>query len=247
MPKKTLLEITQSVLSSMNSDNVNSINDLEEALQIAEKAREVYEDLMSIEDWEHLRTLTQLEALADSTKPNYLRIPDDVSALKVIRYDVRENLTDSKKYKEIIYRTPEEFLDLVLSRDNTSTTTLEVVDPSGVTLFIRDDIPPSYWTSFDGEYILFDSYDSDIETTLQQSKNLCEAVKEPTFSVTDNFIPDMPSSMFPAYIQEVTRVCSLYFREQPSPNDERRAFRSLANMKNKAGRTQNKRVKHGRS
>ena len=53
MSKKTLLEITQSVLSSMNSDNVNSISDIEESLQVAEKAREVYEDLMALEDWEH--------------------------------------------------------------------------------------------------------------------------------------------------------------------------------------------------
>jgi hypothetical protein len=85
-----------------------------------------------------------------------------------------------------------------------------------------------------------------MDSTIQQSKNLCQSVKELAFSLSDNFIPDMPSNMFPAYIQEVTRVCSLYFREQPSQNDERRAFRSLANMKHKGGRTNKQRIRNGR-
>ena len=231
----------------MNSDSVNSISDLDESYQVAEKAQEVYEDLMELEDWEHLRTMTQLDSLSDSSKPNYLKIPEGVSEIKTIRYDIRSELTDAVKYTEITQLYPDDFLAKVLSRNSNDDNTLSITDPSGVPLLIKDNKAPQYWTTFDGEYIVFDSYDSDIDTTLQQSKNLTQCVKEVSFSLTDSFIPDMPSKMFPAYIQEVTRVCSLYFREQPSQNDERRAFRSLANMKNKASKTLNKRHKYGRS
>ena len=233
-------------MASMGSDNVNSISDLEESLDIAEKIREVYEDLMSLEDWEHLRTLAQLESLSDSEKPNYLRVPDGVAELKSIRYDTRASVSDSKKFTEIEQCLPEDFIELTMGRDSSATSTSEITDPSGVILFIKNNIAPSFWTSFDGEYIVFDSYDSSIDSTLQQSKNMCQCVKETVFTLEDNFIPDMPSKMFPAFIQEATRVCSLYFKEQPSANDERRAFRSLANMKNKSSRSSHKKIKYGR-
>ena len=248
MAKKTLLEITQSVLSSMNSDSVNSISDLEEALQVAEKAKEVYEDLMALEDWEHLRCLISLESLADSTRPNYLKIPENVSEILEVRYDTRTEVTDRQRFEEITYKHPDEFIELCFSRDDREDNIISVITPVGeVTLFIRDDIAPTYWTTFDGEYVVFDSYDSSMEATLQQSKNFTRGIKEPTFTLEDSFIPDLPSKMFPAYVQEVTRVCSMYFREQPSVNDERRAFRSLANIKNTGSKTKTRKIRYGRN
>ena len=246
MAKKTLLQITQSILSSMNSDSVNSINDLEESLQVAEKVQEVYEDLMTLKDWEHLQTMIQLESLSDNEKPNYLRLPDGVSEIKDVRYDVRKDIADRKKFIEIQQVNPDDFLEHVLAYNNLDDNVIEVVDPSGITLFCKNNHAPMYWTSFDDEHIVFDSYDSEIDTTLQQSKNLARAVKETVFTLSDDFIPDLPSKMFPTFVQECTRVCSLYFREQPSPNDERRAFRSFATQQNKSKRIQKMRIRNGR-
>lgn len=247
MAKKTLLEVTQSVLSSMNSDSVNSIGDMEESLQVAEKAKEVYEDLMALEEWKHLRCLVQLESLADSEKPNFLRIPTNVSEILDIRYDKREKTSDGAKFNKVHYKEPDDFITLLVSHnetdDNVDLVTLPV---SGIQVHIKNNLNPSWWTSFDDQFIVFDAYNKEVDSTLQQSKNLTRCVKEPEFRLEDNFIPDMPSKMFPAYLQEVTRVCSLYFKEQPSPNDERRAFRSLATMKNKSGKVQNRKIRYGR-
>lgn len=247
MAKKSLLEIVQSVLSSMNSDNVNSISDLEESMQVAEKAREVYEDLMTLEDWEHLRCLISLESLADSERPNYLKIPEDVFKILEIRYDRRKFGVTKKKLEEIEYLTPDEFIEHCIQRNSDDANVIQVATPIGnISLSIRNDVAPTYWTTFDEEYVVFDSYDSEIDTTLQQSKNFTRGLRESPFYLQDDFIPDLPTQMFPAYIQEVTRVCSLYFREQPSPNDERRAFRSIANQKNKSRKTKKRRVRYGR-
>ena len=247
MAKKNLLQITQSVLSSMNSDSVNSINDLEESIQIAEKAQEVYEDLMVLEDWEHLRTLLQLESLSDSERPNYLKIPELVSEILDIQYDKRKLNTDRKKFEPVMYKSPEDFMNLIISRDDTEDNITTVTDiNSSVALFIRNDHAPTYWTSFDEEHIVFDSYDSSIDSVVQQSKNFTRGTKEVLFTLSDNYIPDLPSKMFPAYLQEVTRICSVYFREQPSANDERRAFRSMARQKNSGTRTQKRKVSYGR-
>lgn len=245
MAKKNLLQIVQSVMSSMNSDSVNSIADLEESMQIAEKAQEVYEDLMALEDWEHLRTTFQLEAVADSERPNYLKLPQGVATLGEIWYDKRKAVSDAKNYELVEYLDPDSFLRLVLSRKSTESSIKTVNDFGGAELFIKNNLAPTYWTSFDGEYLVFDSWDSGIDSTLQQSKNTARGTKETVFTLSDEFIPDLPSKMFPAYIQEVTRVCSLYFREQPSPNDERRSFRSLANQKNRQ-RANHKKVRYGR-
>src|SRR5690349_4041219 len=46
MAKYTVLQLTQSILSSMNSEEVNSINDTPEALQVANCIKTAYEDIV---------------------------------------------------------------------------------------------------------------------------------------------------------------------------------------------------------
>ena len=47
MAKMTLLEITQDIMSDMDSDNVNSINDSVEALQVAQVVKTTYYNIIS--------------------------------------------------------------------------------------------------------------------------------------------------------------------------------------------------------
>ena len=50
MAQRTLLRLVQDILSSLDSDEVNSISDTPESLQVANIVRTTYEDLVSLLD-----------------------------------------------------------------------------------------------------------------------------------------------------------------------------------------------------
>mgnify|MGYP000149502562 CR=1 FL=1 len=56
---------------------------------------------------------------------------------------------------------------------------------------------PSFYTSFDDEHIVMDSYKSSVETTLQNSKTQAYGVVYPTFTISDTFTPDLDDTLFP--------------------------------------------------
>lgn len=192
----TLLDIVQDILNDLESDPVNSINDTVEAQSIAQTVKTTFYNIVENKDYPHQYELFQLEALSDTTRPNYMRIPPSIQNVKWIKYNVRK-LTDTKDiYTTIKYKTPEEFLDIVNPRDSSATTTLVVTDFSGVKLNIVNNKAPTYFTSFDDNYVVFDSYDSAVDTTLQASKTSSQGKKQIVFTISDTFVPDIPSQMF---------------------------------------------------
>ena len=62
MAKLTVLAMVQDILSDMNSDEVNSINDTIEAQQVAQIINTTYFEIISSRDWPHLETLFQFNA-----------------------------------------------------------------------------------------------------------------------------------------------------------------------------------------
>jgi hypothetical protein len=56
--------------------------------------------------------------------------------------------------------------------------------------------PPTYFMTFDDQQILFDSYDSLVDTTLQKSKTLCYGSKYTEFVMQDSFVPDLDPTQF---------------------------------------------------
>lgn len=76
--KKTLLEMTQTILSSLDSDEVNSTSDTTESLQVARLIQTVYESLVDIANLPEVKTLFELSASADPDLPVVMYRPDNV-------------------------------------------------------------------------------------------------------------------------------------------------------------------------
>ena len=140
-------------------------------------------------------------------------------------YDITESTDTDTYYKKIIYLDPVKFIDYTNTRKSSDADVISVSIDSGPTLLINDDLEPTYWTTFDNEYVVFDSYDADEDTTLQQSKTQVLYHKTPTWTESDSFTPDLDEKLFPTYLAEVKRRCFLYFRQTPSAVDERSARR----------------------
>lgn len=226
MSKMTLLELTQSCLSAMNSDDVNSISDTEEAVQVASIIEDTHNELMTRDDWNHLKLPIPLLSLADSNYPTTLQLPEAVINISMVRYNCKSSVNDADCFRKLTYKDPNDFLDMVLARSSTAShVASKTVKGSTTPLYVTTNHPPSFWTSFDEEYITFDSYDSVLESTLQGEKSIVYAAQLPSFTMVDTFIPNMPAKMFPQFLAECKKACFFYLKEQMSPVDEKRALR----------------------
>lgn len=234
MAKLSLLDMTQNILSALDSDPVNSIDDTVESVQVAEVIRECYYDLMSQREWPFLRKLTTLDGLGDTTNPTHMGISDTHNKVYWIKYNK----------KEVTYMSPDLFHNMIALRVPQT----GVINNDGYVI----NADPTYWTSYDDQTIVFDGYNSAVDTTLQSSKSAVYVLTQAPWTHTDNYIPDIPEKVFPTLLAEAKATCFLNLKQQQNPREERRAQRGRVVMlnsvwKNNAGEAKyNGKVDYGR-
>lgn len=248
MATMTLLEIVQSVLSSMNSDEVNDINDTIESTQVTLIAKEAFLDLSSQSEWPHLMKDGELLGLGDSTRPNYMQLPASVYRLKEIKYETTLTGDADRSFRKIKYVEPSDFIRTIDANKSGNSNVDTVTTSNSTVMFIRNDLMPTKWTTFDNDLIIFDSYDSDEDTTLQASKTKCLFYELPTWTNSNTAVPDIDERFFPAFLSEVKRRCHQYLRQQVSPVDEEMVRRGKSMLRQQARRVNldDNRAKYGR-
>ena len=239
--KKTLLELVQSILSDMDSEPVNSISDSIEAEQIASVIEDTYFNFISARDIPEHRQLIKITSLSDSTKPTHFKYVG--KEIYWLRYKIDE--ATGTNYREVKFIEPGDFV----TRNVDTSNTLIVPDvQAGTDLIIRNDRMPSFYTSFDDEHIVMDSYKSSVETTLQNSKTQAYGVVYPTFTISDTFTPDLDDTLFPYLLAESKSVAFSLFKSGSDPKVEQAARRLKSYVQNDMFRTkkENVRNKYGR-
>lgn len=219
----SLLDIVQTILSSLNSDDVNSIGDTIESMQVATIVRTTYYSIIDGKDWPHLYKLYQLEASNTILKPTHMKLPEnviDVATIKFIKYNKKKLLDTTNRYEEIKWLPPYEFLALIDSRRTDNSNIQVVIDDSDIPLNILNNVPPNYYTCFDNEHIIFDSFDKGIDDTLQESKTQVYGRAQPVWQMEDSFVPDLPVNAFSYLLAESTSVASLALKEAPDQKSE---------------------------
>ena len=203
----TLLEMVQDILSDMDSDEVNSISDTVESLQVAQIIKSTYYNIIDGRDYPFLHELFQLDGNGTVARPTHMKLPDTIIDLDWIKYNKKKSTETRNRYEKVQYKTPENFLDLINTRDSSVSTVQVVTDPTGVQLNILNNKAPEYFTSFDDETLVFDSFDSSVDSTLQNSKLQCYGKRSVVFNITDDFIPDLPVQMFSYLHNEAKSTC----------------------------------------
>lgn len=225
MAKLTLLDIVNDVLSDMTSDPVNSISDTFESQQVAKLVRSTYYDLYNERVWPTTGKLFKLTASADSTKPTHMRMEENVSSIEWVKYNCRKFGDNRENYLTIQYMRPEDFIEYVMARDTSDSRVTVFMDYNGTPLFIKNDESPTYFTTFDDKHLVFDSWDSKVSDTLVSSKTQVFGYTEPTFTLEDSFVPDLPAKAFSLLVNEVKSRASLKLKEVFSQKDEQSAVR----------------------
>ena len=223
--KMTLLDMVQDILSEMDSDEVNSISDTIESEQVAQIIRTTYSEMMSNRNWPHLKKLLQLPSSTTVARPTHQKLGVDVKELTLVKYDVRQGNDTKRLYKDVKYLTPEDFLYKTNNRDSDESTSQLVVDPTGVEIILKTNKAPEYFTSFDEEELIFDSYDNTSSTTLVTARFQCQGYVMPTWVHKDTAIPDLPSEAFSALLEEAKSVCFHTLKQANNDKAEQKARR----------------------
>lgn len=231
--KMSLLDITQNILSALDSDPVSDIDETVESQQVVEIIKESYYELMSSRQWPHLRLLTTLTGLGDTSNPTKMKIPDTMNKTYWVKYNGYE----------VTYLTPEDFHDMIALRIPGPT-----VDSNG--FGINKD--PSYYTSYDDVYLVFDSRDSSTDNTLQQSKSKVYGLTQASWTLSNVFTPDIPEKFFPVLLAEAKAQAFVNLKQQSNVREERKAQRGRVIIRNEAWKNKlgepvyNSRVNYGR-
>lgn len=234
--KMNLLEMVQDILNDMNSDEVNSISDTTESEQVAQILRTTFYELMSNKRWDHLETLTRLENVSDLDRPNYLKIPDNIEDITLLKYNKRKSTDTRDRYEDVHFLHPDEFLDRVNANNSSASNVSSITDDSGVIFYVRNNLAPTFWTTFDNVHVVFDSYDSGVDTTVQSSKVQAKGLKDPEWVHDDCFIPDIPGKVFPGFLAEAKSTAFEVIKQAFSNKSEQKAFRQRTYMSQNSGK-----------
>jgi len=230
--KLTVLQMTQNILSALDSDEVNSIGDTSESLQVATILQTTFFNMVSRAGLPDQMQLFQLTPSNDGTKPVLMFKPANVDKIDWLKY-LDTNPNDSQQvdqfgsfshdlnldivqgsivppvaspvYKYVTLLPVQQFLDMVndFNLNDSDVSSFNFVEgANNFNFYYRNDRQPQYATVIENFYFIFDSFDNTQDTTLQGSKTLCSGQTIPVFTMQDNFIPDLDDYQFPLLLSE---------------------------------------------
>ena len=226
MAKRTILKLVQDIGKAIGSDEIDSLDETIESVEIADILEQVFNEVISRKRWEFLKDRPrQLDARAGgSTQLNTLVIPSDVTRVNCLQYRNTENTR--VEFTKIQYLQPCEFYEQVQPRNPADDNITAIAGTDGVLLNIITDAPPTFWTSFDEEIITFDAYDAAKGTGNLVADSVIIADIVPAVDFTDpTAVLPLPQRMETLIYNEAISTCAIRLRQTVDPKAERIARR----------------------
>lgn len=334
----TLLDLTQNILSSLSSDEVNSISDTTESLQVATIVKNKYFDIISRVDLPEHDQFIQLDPSLDSSIPVEMFVPDGVAALKWLKYfnsNANDNVTSGSHdintdivstinwsttsttsntiafghvtftvassslpvvvgqnvqaangvnsmtgsvvsyvgstlvlnitsiigagtfatwviqtvtanpvpgYQYVTILPIKQFVDMVnaFNPEDGNVSSFEFADtvngfPGNYVFYYKTDRQPNYCCILSNYNVIFDSYDSTQDSTLQASKTMAWGKIIPVFLMEDSFIPNLDDEQFTLLLNEAKALAYFEMKQSVHPKAEQEIKRGWSSVqKNKA-------------
>ena len=203
-----LQEMTERVAEFVNADKVDSIHDSDESYKIATIIKETFEEMILSKEIQTALELFHLQSSSNASAKTCLVLPDEALTIDIVKYTHKDGKIYSPEYME-----PMEFIDWTLGMDTTNEAVETVTDKeTGAVYNIRTDKDPSFYTIISGKYLIFDSYNSDFENTLQGRHCLCYGHTLPAFEMKDEFVPDLQEQQFPILLSRAKTAADMELR-----------------------------------
>lgn len=236
----TLLRMTQLILSSMDSDEINSIDDTTEAQQVVDQIETTYYDLADTLDFPDQWDFFELEPSSDPTRPTLMSLPQNVAKLEWLKYDVQEDGSTVRNMRTMIPQEREYFFDRMNSLDTDKTDIYNYQLQVGAGTFdIRghNDRFPTYYTTNNDRTLIFDDYDADINQTLVGNKTMAYGMIYPEFIRDDDFVPDLQPRQFALLFNEAKSSCFIDLKQVQNAKSEQRARKGWVQAHRKSPQT----------
>lgn len=214
----------------MDSDEVNSIGDTPESLQVANIVRSTWDDIVARLDLPEHYSLLPLTAI-DVDHPTVMTRPAAFNSILWIKYDRQTAADPVPLWTSIRFVPLDTFLQssFALRSDDTTVMTVDlnnINEPNDLTYFVKNDISPQYYTTFDDRTLLFDAYDAAVDTSgLVGSKSLAYGIQQQTFSLTDAFLPFVDPDFQILLLNEAKSLAFLELKQMEHTKAERTAKR----------------------
>lgn len=226
--KYSLLDVVQKTLDSMDGDQVNSVSDTTESLQVATMAEITYNDILTQGDLPEDFRLFSLTASGDAGLPIVMYRPAQYESVLWVKYKrtIDDDASDRRLWTMMKPVTLDEFLkrsdglnvddaNVILTEVTTGNTTLEILH--------YNDRSPDYFTTFDDNTVLFSSYDVSVEATLQTNKTLCYGQYTTQFVLVDAFTPSFDSGVHQIWLNETIALANARLRQVADAKAEKSA------------------------
>jgi hypothetical protein len=257
--KKTNLDYVQSILSSLGADEVNSVSDTTESLQVLDILKTTYFNIIARTDLPEHWQLIQLDPSLDSNIPVIMYIPNGIDRVEWLKYfnsnvvsndttdfqhDLNVDITTSGNsmvapagYDYVSIIPIRQFIDMTNSfnpgNDNVLSFTFTDTQnniPGVYTFYYKNNKQPQYCTILSDFYVIFDGYDSTVDSTLQTSKTMAYGKISPAWSDVDTFIPNMDESQVPLLLNEAKSLAFFELKQSPHPKAEQEAKRQWSSV-----------------
>ena len=262
--KMSLLELTQNILSGLSSDEVNSISDTTESMQVALIIKNKYYDIINRVNLPEHDQLIQLLPSLDETLPVMMYIPDGVAELFWLKYyntniidessigghDINVDIIPTQDgipiavpgYQYVTILPIEQFIEMVNSFNPSENNVEEFIFTDSVNgfpgtykFYYKTDRQPSFCTVLSNYNVVFDSFDSTQDSTLQASKTMGWGRIIPVFKMEDTFIPNMDDEQFTLLLNEAKALAYFELKQSIHPKAEQEIKRGWSTVqKNKA-------------
>lgn len=142
-------------------------------------------------------------------------------------------------YGEVKLLTIEDFVNMVNSFNtlesdvesfNLVVTNAASGEPSSFIFNYKNNKIPQYFCVIQNYFIVFDSYDNTVDSTLQASKTLCLGWTVPVFEVNDSFIPDLDEAQVPLLLNEAKSLAFLELKNRQHQKAEQEVMRQLSSL-----------------
>lgn len=229
--KRTLLDYTQSILSACGSDEVNSISDTTESLQVAEILKTSFFNIVSRANLPDQTKPFQLDPSISLTEPVLMTIPEGIKSMKWLKY--LDDTVTSNQYVYVTILPMQQFSDYVngynTSDPNVDTLVLDV-DGESFRFNYKDDIQPRYCTVIKNFYVIFDSYNNAVDDTLQSNKTMAYGLASPVWRMEDDFIPELDDQQVALLLSEAKSLAYFELKQMPHTKAEQDARRQWSSL-----------------
>jgi hypothetical protein len=159
--------------------------------------------------------------------------PSEARRIDWIKYNKATVAFPEDHFDYVTILPIKQFTDLVQSFKTTEIDVGTLV-LNDFTFYFKNGLAPTYCTIVDDVNVVFDSYDIDVDVTLQSSKTMCYGLVIPTFTLADAFIPDLDDQQFALLLNEAKSLAFVELKQAPNEKAElesRRQWRTLQRTK----------------